>query len=102
MDTQQDERATSLRRTSGFEMLVFLVASVVGIYGLGQGLTGFIVTGQAINLGWLAVTGVAFYVLSAQMARVHDSWPHRPKDSSPSTRSQTGSEQESPSSLESR
>jgi hypothetical protein len=99
---QQQQERTTLPRRYGLEALLSLVACVVGIYGLGQGLTGLMTTGQAINLGWLAVAGVAMYVLSAQMARVHDSWPHRPKESSPSTRSQTGSGQESPSSLESR
>jgi hypothetical protein len=101
MDTEQQERTTA-RRRYGLEALVFLVACVVGIYGLGQGLTGLIVTGQPINLGWLAVAGVAMYVLSVQMARVHDSWPHRPKDPRSPRRSRTGSGQESPSSVESR
>jgi hypothetical protein len=98
---QQDER-TTLPRRSGFEALLFLIACVVGIYGLGQGLTGLMTTGQVINLGWLAVAGVAFYVLSAQMARVHDSWPHRPKESRSPRRSQTESKQELPGSAESR
>jgi hypothetical protein len=80
MDTQpiqQQEHTSSIRRRYGLEALLFVVACAVGIYGLGQGLTGLLSTGEVINLGWLAVAGLAFYVLTAQMARVHDSWPHR-------------------------
>jgi hypothetical protein len=61
----------------GLEMLLFLVASAVGIYGLGQGLSGLFEPGQGIHLIWLAVTGVAFMVLFAQMGRVKDTWPRR-------------------------
>ncbi len=61
----------------GAEMLLFLVASAVGIYGLGQGLPGLFEPGQGIHLIWLAVTGVAFMVLFAQMGRVKDTWPRR-------------------------
>jgi len=50
---------------------------VIGIYGLGQGLTGLFEPGQGIDLLWLAVTGVAMMVLFAQMGRVHDTWPRR-------------------------
>jgi hypothetical protein len=59
------------------EMLLFLVASAIGIYGLGQGLSGLFEAGQGIHLIWLAVTGVAFLVLFAQMGRVKDTWPRR-------------------------
>jgi hypothetical protein len=59
------------------EMLLFLVASAVGIYSLGQGLSGLFEVGQGIHLIWLAVTGVAFMVLFAQMGRVKDTWPRR-------------------------
>jgi hypothetical protein len=58
-------------------MLLFLVASAIGIYGLGQGLSGLFEAGQGIHLIWLAVTGVAFLVLFAQMGRVKDTWPRR-------------------------
>lgn len=58
-------------------MLLFLVASAVGIYGLGQALPGLFEPGQGIHLIWLAVTGVAFMVLFAQMGRVKDTWPRR-------------------------
>lgn len=61
------------------EMVVFLLASLVGIYGLGQGLAGLYERGHEINLLWLAVTGFAFFVLFAQMGRVHDTWPRRPQ-----------------------
>jgi hypothetical protein len=69
----RETRSTNNRR--GMEMLLFLVASAVGIYGLGQGLTGLFEIGQGIHLIWLAVTGVAFMVLFAQMGRVKDTWP---------------------------
>jgi hypothetical protein len=58
-------------------MLLFLVTSVVGIYGLGRGLSGLFEPGQGISLVWLAVTGVAFFILFAQMGRVQDTWPRR-------------------------
>lgn len=79
MNEQQREtkgtKSESNRR--GTEMLLFLVASAVGIYGLGQGLSGLFEPGQGIHLIWLAVTGVAFMVLFAQMGRVKDTWPRR-------------------------
>jgi hypothetical protein len=104
MDTQQTQQQerTAVRRRYGFETLLFLVACVVGIYGLGQGLTGLMTTGETINLGWLAVAGLAFYVLTAQMARVHDSWPHRPKEAHSLRESDSESGQEPSTSSESR
>jgi hypothetical protein len=71
----QQARSTNNRR--GLEMLLFLVASAVGIYGLGQALPGLFEPGQGIHLIWLAVTAVALIVLFAQMGRVQDSWPRR-------------------------
>ncbi len=77
-EQQRDSRAVrSMHHRRGAEMLLFLVASVIGIYGLGQGLTGLFEPGQGIDLLWLAVTGVAMMVLFAQMGRVHDTWPRR-------------------------
>ena len=70
-------------------MLLFLVISALGIYALGNGLTGLFEPGKAIDLLWLAVSGVAMMVLFAQMGRVHDSWPRR-KEST--TLQQTGEE----------
>jgi hypothetical protein len=97
MDTQHNAVTTRRRR---LEVLLFLVASGVGIYGLGQSLTG-LVTGLTLNLGWLAIAGLAFYVLAAQMGRVHDAWPHRPTSAPPtSTSPEPG--QEVPSLPESR
>jgi hypothetical protein len=71
----QKTKSTNNRR--GMEMILFLVASAIGIYGLGQGLQGLFEPGQGINFLWLAVTGVAMFVLFAQMGRVHDTWPRR-------------------------
>jgi hypothetical protein len=59
------------------EMLLFLVASAVGVYSLGQALAGLFEVGKGVNLLWLIVTGVAFMILIAQMGRVHDTWPRR-------------------------
>lgn len=61
------------------ETAIFLLASVLGVYGLGKGLAGLYEQGQQISLLWLAVTGIAFFVLFAQMGRVHDTWPRRPE-----------------------
>ena len=78
MNEQQRERkGTTSDNRRAVEMLIFLVASAVGIYGLGQGLSGLFEAGQGIHLIWLAVTGVAFLVLFAQMGRVKDTWPRR-------------------------
>ena len=65
------------QRRAGAEFLLFLIASAVGVYSLGQGLSGLFESGQGINLLWLAVTGVAMIILFAQMGRVHDTWPRR-------------------------
>ncbi len=79
MNEQQRERKGTMsdnnRRAT--EMLLFLVASAVGIYSLGQGLSGLFEVGQGIHLIWLALTGVAFMILFAQMGRVKDTWPRR-------------------------
>ena len=68
------ETATPRR---GAEMLLFLIVSVIGIYALGNGLTGLFQPGQSIDLVWLAVSGIAMMILFAQMGRVHDTWPSR-------------------------
>ncbi len=75
---QRGNRAVrSTQRRRSVEMLLFLVASVIGIYGLGRGLTGLFEPGQGIDLLWLAITGVAMMMLFAQMGRVHDTWPRQ-------------------------
>ncbi len=77
-ERQREQKGTkSANNQRGAEMLLFLVASAVGIYGLGQGLPGLFELGQGIHLIWLAVTGVALMVLFAQMGRVKDTWPRR-------------------------
>jgi hypothetical protein len=77
-EQQKDRRETrSTNNRRGLEMILFLVASAVDIYGLGQGLAGLFEPGQGIHLIWLAVTGVAFMILFAQMGRVKDTWPRR-------------------------
>jgi len=56
-----------------------VLASLAGVYALGQGLAPFY-SNTAWNqqaLLWLAVAGVALVVLVAQMGRVQDSWPKR-------------------------
>jgi uncharacterized membrane protein len=78
------EEARCVNRQRTIEMLLFLAVSAVGIYAMGQGLTGLFEVGQGINILWLAVMGVAMIVLFAQMGRVHDSWPKR-KDPHPET-----------------
>ena len=81
----------------GTEFVIFLVASVIGIYGLGRGLTGMFEPGQGISLPWLAVTGVAFLILFAQMGRVHDTWPRKPeKQSRPHTNEQPAQQPPAP------
>jgi hypothetical protein len=54
-----------------------------------------------MNLGWLAVAGITLFVLTAQMGRVHDAWPHRPR-SAPSPVVSRESGHEDPSQSESR
>jgi hypothetical protein len=77
-ERQKDRRETgSTNNRRGLEMLLFLVASAAGIYGIGQGLPGLFEPGQGIHLIWLAATGVAFMILFAQMGRVKDTWPRR-------------------------
>jgi hypothetical protein len=73
MSRQLDER--KMQKRAGAEFLLFLIASAVGVYSMGQGLLGLFEPGQGINLLWLVVTGVA--ILFAQMGRVQDTWPRR-------------------------
>ncbi len=76
-------------RRKGIEFLLFVIASVIGIYGLGRGLTGMFEPGQGISLPWLGVTCVAFIVLFAQMGRVHNTWPRKSeKQSQPQAKEQ--------------
>ena len=74
-DARAPRRMTAPR---ALEAVIFLLASAVGIYGIGTGLEGFYLRGHQISLLWLAVTAFAFLVLFAQMGRVHDTWPQRP------------------------
>lgn len=61
----------------GMEMLGFLIISALGIFALGNGLTGLFEVGKSINLLWLAVSVGAMMILGAQMGRVKDTWPRR-------------------------
>jgi hypothetical protein len=54
-----------------------------------------------LNLGWLAVAGITLFVLTAQMGRVHDAWPHRPR-SAPSAVANREAGHEDPPQPESR
>ncbi|MDQ6901093.1 MAG: hypothetical protein M3072_16625 [Candidatus Dormibacteraeota bacterium] len=67
------------RRTRALEMMVFLVASAIGVYALGTGLTGLVEPGRGFDLPWLAVASIAIWILFAQMGRVQDAWPRREK-----------------------
>lgn len=95
---QRDSQGTkSVNNRRVLEMLLFVVASVIGIYGLGRGLTGMFEPGQGISLPWLAVTCVAFIVLFAQMGRVHDTWPRKPeKQSQPQAKEQLAQQPSAP------
>jgi len=95
MNKQSAERKTNHR--VGAEFLLFLIVSVVGIYGLGRGLTGLFEPGQGISLVWLAVTGVAFFILFAQMGRVQDIWPRRRETNTHQAHHTTHEEAEQPS-----
>ncbi len=94
MNRQSPARKTHHR--PGVECLLFLLVSVVGVYSLGQGLTGLFEPGQGMSLLWLAVTGVAMMILFAQMGRVQDTWPHRQDARAPQQR-QEAPAQEPPS-----
>lgn len=88
MNEQQQRSQTNNRR--GWELLLFLVASIIGIYGFGRGLTGLFEPGQGFGFVWLAVTGVALFVLFAQMGRVHDTWPRRRDGDAPRLTNEEG------------
>lgn len=61
------------------EIVLAVIAGMVGIYSLGQGLSPFFHADAGMyNVLWLLVTAAAMLILSAQMSRVHDSWPHKP------------------------
>lgn len=81
--SQQQRTPDEANTRHGAEMLVFLVVSIIGIYALGQGLTGLFEPGQGINLLWLAVALGALLILGAQMGRVQDTWPHRQQEARP-------------------
>ena len=71
---KRDPVGPSARRRHS-EAILFLVASAVGIYALGNAFNGLLGSGGAVALGWFAVAGLAMFVLIAQMGRVHDTWP---------------------------
>jgi len=95
MNRQSVERKTTQR--AGAEFLLFLIVSLIGVYSLGQGLSGLFEPGQGINLLWLAVTAVTIMILFAQMGRVHDTWPRKPeKQSGPRTNEQPAQQPPAP------
>ena len=77
MSRRRDSTEASYRRRR-LEMLIFLAVCLAGVYALGQGLRGLFQPGAGFDLGWLAVAGGAYWVLYAQMCRVHERWPRRP------------------------
>ncbi|HZC06953.1 MAG TPA: hypothetical protein VE338_15065 [Ktedonobacterales bacterium] len=68
---------TSESRHPIAEWALLVVAAVVGVYSMGAGLGSLY--GESGNPWWLVVTAAALIILSMQMGRVHDLWPHRPK-----------------------
>lgn len=57
------------------EMGVFVAASAVGIYAVGNAFSDLFGSAAGISLGWFAIAAIAILVLAAQMGRVHDAWP---------------------------
>lgn len=86
--SQQRQTPDQKSKHQGAEMLLFLVVSAIGIYGLGQGLGGLFEPGQGINLFWLAVAAGALVILGAQMGRVQETWPHRKQQAASSVTEQ--------------
>ena len=75
------------------EFLLFVIASAVGVYSLGEGLTGIFEPGHGLDLLWLVVTFVALNILAAQMRRVKQTWPSRRAEiDSETAKSQTAAE----------
>ena len=68
------------RRRGVAELLLFLAASVIGIYAFGRGLAGFFGYPHA-DPWWLPVGFAALWVLAKQMGRIQDRWPRRRKQS---------------------
>ena len=76
---KQTTRGQRNAPSRGREFLLFIIATVIGIYSLGQGLQGVFFPGQDISLIWLAVAGAAMWILVAQTSRVKETWPSWPK-----------------------
>ena len=51
------------------EMVLFLVAAAIGVYGFGRAFQG-----EGL---WLAVSAVSLVVIAKQMARIQDRYPRR-------------------------
>jgi hypothetical protein len=88
-DGHDDRAPKPVTAQRALEAMIFVLASAVGIYGIGKGMEGFYLQGHQNNLLWLAVTAFAFFVLFAQMGRVHDTWPHRPGTGAEQAEAQT-------------
>lgn len=90
MNTPHSTHQSSMRPPAWTEAVLGIGAALVGIYGLGQGLGPLFGSDHGGNILWLVPAVAALMVLAAQMGRVHDTWPHRPKVAKPhSTKEQT-------------
>ncbi len=72
------------RRRGVGELLLFVAASVIGIYAFGRGLAGLFGNPHADPL-WLPVGFAALWILAKQMGRIQDRWPRRRQGRRPPT-----------------
>jgi hypothetical protein len=79
------------------EMLLFVAVSALGVYALGNGLSGLFEPGKSVQLAWVAVLAVTLLILFAQMGRVHDAWPRRHRPEPPAARPAARDESKRPS-----
>lgn len=55
------------RRKRSLEMTLFVAVSAAGVFAMGNGLRALFRPGRGVDLGWLAVAGLAFWILCSQM-----------------------------------